>query len=68
MRTIPKRPQAGAEQRLKELGIGLPAARWGKYDLSFELSEPEAYRRDVLVRGFMTRGPVGGRDGRVHQP
>ena len=20
---------------------------WGKYDLSFELSEPEAYRRDV---------------------
>lgn len=21
---------------------------WGKYDLSFELSEPEAYRRDVL--------------------
>ena len=41
---------------------------WGKYDLSFELSEPEAYRRDVpkaealdtaadqiaqIVRGFM---------------
>jgi pimeloyl-ACP methyl ester carboxylesterase len=22
---------------------------WGKYDLSFELSEPEAYRRDVLT-------------------
>jgi pimeloyl-ACP methyl ester carboxylesterase len=21
--------------------------RWGKYDLSFELSEPESYRRDV---------------------
>jgi len=21
---------------------------WGKHDLSFELSEPEAYRRDVL--------------------
>jgi pimeloyl-ACP methyl ester carboxylesterase len=21
---------------------------WGRYDLSFELSEPEAYRRDVL--------------------
>jgi pimeloyl-ACP methyl ester carboxylesterase len=21
---------------------------WGKYDLSFDLSEPEAYRRDVL--------------------
>lgn len=21
---------------------------WGKYDLSFELSEPESYRRDVL--------------------
>jgi pimeloyl-ACP methyl ester carboxylesterase len=20
---------------------------WGKYDLSFDLSEPEAYRRDV---------------------
>ena len=20
---------------------------WGRYDLSFELSEPEAYRRDV---------------------
>ncbi len=25
-----------------------PAGVWGKYDLSFELSEPEAYRRDVL--------------------
>ena len=23
------------------------AVIWGKYDLSFELSEPEAYRRDV---------------------
>jgi pimeloyl-ACP methyl ester carboxylesterase len=24
-----------------------PAVIWGKYDLSFELSELEAYRRDV---------------------
>lgn len=24
-----------------------PSIIWGKYDLSFDLSEPEAYRRDV---------------------
>ena len=43
-----------AEDRLTQLGIHLPEAAiprllvlWGKYDLSFELTEPEAYRSDV---------------------
>ena len=57
-------PLATAEQRIRQLGIKLPAPPepfgtyaeavqagslllWGKYDLSFDPSEPEAYRRDV---------------------
>ena len=27
---------------------------WGKYDMSFDPSEPEAYRRDVPQRKFMS--------------
>jgi pimeloyl-ACP methyl ester carboxylesterase len=28
---------------------------WGKYDLSFDLSEPEAYRRDVPTAEVLVR-------------
>jgi hypothetical protein len=49
---------ASAERRWQQLGINLPdppqpfgtyaeAVSWGKYESSFDPSEPEAYRHDV---------------------
>ena len=60
---------------LSRPALGRPA-RTGRYDLSFDLSEPEAYRRDAptghfaldkaadeiaaLVRGFVGSSRLGG--------